>query len=435
MSTLKRLLLPLALVSVLSCTPSNNNHNSATEAGERAPDNGADDDVDNIINDADVQKAIEREFLYDSIVPSATVHPKVTAGIVELTGTVPNLLAHERAALLAETVKGVRAVSNRLVLAPAAREDSEIQRDIEQEIAADIVAKGSGIKVEAKDGVATLTGSVDSWTEKEGAARLAKRVKGVREVDNRITIEYEKTRTDQEIFADIKRRLDWDALVEDGLLKVSVDDGRVALSGIVGSAAEKRRAGSDAWVNGVEEVSTDEVEVKWWALDKYKRSTKFPVRTAGEIKTAIIDAFLLDPRVSLFGVEPEVVGSVVTLTGVVSTLSTKNAAEDIARHTTGVTQVDNEIQVSKSRLTDKEMQSAIESALVRNVITEAFEIVTRVDDGVVTLTGEVDNSAEKAEAQTIAARTPGVKRVENNLAVKNPGGFDANPYLDPPLVE
>jgi hyperosmotically inducible periplasmic protein len=59
-------------------------------------------------------------------------------------------------------------------------------------LASDAEVKGGALMVDAKNGVVTLTGSVDSDKLKNKATKLAKKVKGVKQVVNNLTLK-EKT--------------------------------------------------------------------------------------------------------------------------------------------------------------------------------------------------------------------------------------------------
>ncbi len=197
------------------------------------------------------------------------------------------------------------------------RTDAQISTDIVMALATDRATESYEIDVAVNDGVVTLTGTVESFAEKELAAKVAKGVRGVTGLTNDIDIDYEVERSDAEIKADIEKTLQWDTLVDDGLIDVQVDNGQVRLTGTVGSAAEKRQARYDAWVAGVESVNVEGLDVDRWARDEELRKDKYVAKSADEIKDAVKDALLFDPRVSSFDVSVDVVGSTVTLRGTV----------------------------------------------------------------------------------------------------------------------
>jgi osmotically-inducible protein OsmY len=73
----------------------------------------------------------------------------------------------------------------------------------------------------------------------------------------------------------------------------------------------------------------------------------------------------------------------------------------------------------KVRRADGEIEADIIESLVRDTWTNADRINVEVQDGVVTLTGEVASAAEKRVAGDDAWDTRGVVDVDNNLEIKS----------------
>jgi hyperosmotically inducible periplasmic protein len=67
--------------------------------------------------------------------------------------------------------------------------DDTITNQVMLKLSGDPVVKGGNLKVDVKDGVVTITGAVMQDKQKDRATKLAKKVKGVREVVNNITIQ------------------------------------------------------------------------------------------------------------------------------------------------------------------------------------------------------------------------------------------------------
>jgi hyperosmotically inducible protein len=66
--------------------------------------------------------------------------------------------------------------------------DDLIYNLVRQKLAGDSVVKGGALTVDVKDGVVTISGSVQSEKQKDKAERLAHRVKGVKSVTNQIKV-------------------------------------------------------------------------------------------------------------------------------------------------------------------------------------------------------------------------------------------------------
>jgi len=382
------------------------------------------------LTDPNITSAVEDEILFDMAVDLNDIDVKTTNGVVELTGVVDNILAKERVAKIAQMVKGVRSVVNLVqVVPPLLRSDGSILHDVEVALLRDPATKSYAIKAEVEDNVVTLTGTLGSWAQRNLAEKVVKGVRGVKEVKNKIDIDYKTIRTDPQIKKEVKNVLAWDTLVDDGRIDVDVNKGVVRLSGYVGSAAEKLQAVIKSWVIGAKNVDDSELKVRKWARIPMLREKKYVFKSEDEIKKAINAGLLHHPRVLSFEINPIVNKGVVTLRGVVDNLSAKQAAESVARRTVGVSAVKNRIKVRPEKTTDSEISTNVRKAIGRNPILDRDDIVVTVDNGTAYLYGEVDSYFEKGHANLLAAHVYGVKRVKNNLAVARPRPLAYNPYL------
>lgn len=386
--------------------------------------------------DQDITRAVARELSMDGAVAVDEIEITTRNGAVTLTGEVEHLLARERATRLAELVKGVREVDNRLRVAPGTeRADDSVRLDIESALLADPATAPYPVAVAVENGAATLTGTVPSWAAQQLAVYVASNVKGVTKVRDRIQIAYARTRSDREIEDEIARRLRWDALIDASAIRLDVARGEVRLHGAVGSAAEKTRALHDAWVTGVSAVDHSGLEVQWWMRERARvRPDDVPVARPDEvIEQAIRDALRHDARVAGVRIEPEVTAGIVLLRGTVDHLQARRAAEQLARNVAGVVAVKSHVKVSpRKAVADAALADHVLAALLRNPITARHQVRSAAAQGVVTLTGTVDRYFEKAEAENVTESVPGVIEVQNQLEVAHtPHAFVYEPYLYP----
>src|SRR4051794_7444105 len=81
--------------------------------------------------------------------------------------------------------------------------DSELQREVLNELKWEPSVDAAHIGVSVKDGIVTLAGHVTSYAEKYAAERAAKRVHGVRAVANELEVKLpgSSQRTDEDIAA------------------------------------------------------------------------------------------------------------------------------------------------------------------------------------------------------------------------------------------
>ena len=268
----------------------------------------------NDIKDKDITLSLDLQLMQDDAVDAHMIDVTTVDGIVTLSGSVDNLLAKDQAVRIAESIKGVRAVVNKISVCPLVRSDKEIAKDVKNLLASDPATSAYKIDVKVENGIVTLSGKVKFWNGKQLIAQVAKGIKGVKEIKNKIGFDYEEDdRSDEEIKAAVERRLTLDPYVYDGLIDVNVEDGKVILTGAVGCVAEKTRAYNDAWVAGVASVNTKLLDVRWWLRNEMLKKNKFAMKSDEEIKEAIKDAFLYDPRVFSFNPKIEVNNGIVTI--------------------------------------------------------------------------------------------------------------------------
>lgn len=75
-----------------------------------------------------------------------------------------------------------------LVLAQGTPDDDRIYDAVRRKLADDAEVKGAGFEVVVKNGAVTLQGRVHDERAREKAARIAKKVKGVTSVDNKLKL-------------------------------------------------------------------------------------------------------------------------------------------------------------------------------------------------------------------------------------------------------
>ena len=137
--------------------------------------------------------------------------------------------------------------------------------------------------------------------------------------------------------------------------------------------------------------------------------------------TAIVKSKLaVDNETSSANINVDTMNGVVTLTGIVTTRANKEQAERIARNTEGVTRVINNITVETNG--NHAGMSASDLAILSRIKTRyvAEGVIgpkVEVKDGMVTLTGNVENPQIRIRAENIARATSGVKEVNNMIEV------------------
>jgi osmotically-inducible protein OsmY len=386
-----------------------------------------------VSSDEEIRQAVRDELGRDPHIHDANVQVQVTNGVVALVGTVDNPLSRERAARIAEVVRGVRSVDNRIEVVSPVRPDSEIAADVRKALAYNPATAKMPIRVEVRNAVVTLTGVITSWQEQQLAERVANGVRGVRFTRNDLTTQPKLHRTDAEIEADVKSRLAWDALVEFDPIRVSVRDRQVTLSGTTGSVAERVRAANDAWVDGVRNVDASGLVVGSAQRPDVSLRRLAGSKSDSEIANAIRNAVRYDPRIRAADVTPLVTDGAVTLRGTVDTLSARMAAAALARNIVGVRSLNNQLTVRAPRLvSDAILLNQVSDALVFDPLLDLRDVEIAVKSGQVTLTGSVDTNFEHAEVLDDVSGIANVTRIADQLTVKNPAQpFVYSAWIDP----
>ncbi len=115
---------------------------------------------------------------------------------------------------------------------------------------------------------------------------------------------------------------------------------------------------------------------------------------------------------------------VVTLTGTVANDSHRSLAQDTVESLPGVTRVDNRLTIKgepkddgKAAHSDTWISTKLRTVLLFNRNVSVTKTGIAVDDGVVTLTGEASNQAQKDLTTEYAKDIEHVKEVRNNMTV------------------
>jgi osmotically-inducible protein OsmY len=149
-----------------------------------------------------------------------------------------------------------------------------------------------------------------------------------------------------------------------------------------------------------------------------------------EIREDVTDELQWDPQIT----DPDAIGvavkdGAVTLTGNVSTYVEKLAAARAAERVYGVKAVANDLQVKLAGAPrdDSDIATAIAHVLENNVQVPEGKVHARVQDGWVTLNGEVDYDYQRREVERMVRQVRGVTGVTDLITVK--------PLASPEAVE
>jgi osmotically-inducible protein OsmY len=209
--------------------------------------------------------------------------------------------------------------------------DSDVKRDVLNELMWDPSVTAPEIKVSVRDGIVSLSGSVPHYIEKVAAEHAAQRVGGVKAVADELTVKGEFDKSDQDVAQAALNALQWNYSVPKGV-KVSVDNGWINLSGEV-SWDYQRNAAVKA-VRGLLGVVgvTNDINIK-------------PTLLSSDIKIRIEEALKRSAEIEGREIGVLVSGNKVTLSGHVHSISEREDARFAAWNTPGVMTVENNLTI------------------------------------------------------------------------------------------
>jgi len=213
--------------------------------------------------------------------------------------------------------------------------DSNLQRDITQELQWEPSLRDDDIAVGVRDGVVTLGGFVDSWSEKGRAERIAARVKGVKAIANELEVKVPGpfVRTDAEIAHAATWALEWDITVPHDRIRVKVEKGWITLEGEVEWYSQKEAA---------ERAIRDLTGVR----GVFNAITLAAHITPRDVKKRIKDALHRAVETDAERIAIEITGHKAILTGSVRSYAEFKDSERAARNAPGVTEVDNRLAIA-----------------------------------------------------------------------------------------
>lgn len=214
--------------------------------------------------------------------------------------------------------------------------DTSLRQDIIDELDFEPSVDAAHIGVAVDKGIVTLSGHVGSYVQKLAVEKAVRRVKGVLALAGKIDVRFpaDKKTADDEIARRALSLLHWHALLPEQAVTVTVQDGWVALGGMVewqyqralAESAVRRLSGVAGVVNGI---------------------ILKPAVTSGDIKRRIENALKRNAEIEASKVRISVEGANrVTLEGQVHDWREREVIENAAWSVAGVTRVDDRLQIA-----------------------------------------------------------------------------------------
>jgi osmotically-inducible protein OsmY len=260
------------------------------------------------------------------------------------------------------------------------RSDTALATEVQGRFFADDLVRAGRIDVVARDGVVTVEGTAATEEAKQRALQLARDVEGVNRVDDRLSVADATTQAESLQEASAQQRM---------------SDG----SGTVGTGGARSAAdGPPGWITAqIQAKYFLSGDVKPWNID-VTTSAGGVVELRGEVESAQAKAEAVRLARAVDGV-----------TRVEDRLRVRGAAQEQARQANAHTAVE-EDDTSDAWLTTK-----VQSKYFLDPDIGGLDIDVTTENGVVTLSGDVSNAAERRQAIAIARNTDGVRDVRDQL--------------------
>jgi len=219
------------------------------------------------------------------------------------------------------------------------KSNESLQKDVQDAIKWEPLLNAAEIGVTVKNGIVTLTGTVDSYAKKMEAEDAAKNVLGVSAVVEQIEIKFPNNwnKSNSAIAIEVIDALAGNLAIPKDKIKVKVEDGWVTLEGEVHwnyqKEAAKKTIHTLAGVKGV----MNYIIIKPDSQDEVEKEG---------IELALLRNWSIDDKQIAVDVE----GNNVTLNGNVNSIFQKSEAERIAWNAPGVWSVKNNLMIENDEL-------------------------------------------------------------------------------------
>lgn len=211
--------------------------------------------------------------------------------------------------------------------------NAELQKDVQDAIKWEPLLNSAEIGVIVKDGIVTLTGTVDSYAKKLQAEHATKNVSGVKILveDIKVKLPDPRSKTDVEIASEIIAAFNANSIIPQEKITVKVENGWVDLDGEV------------SW-EYIRDITENAVKYLPGVKGIYNNIIINP-EILNTVEKSDIEKALKRSSIDSSEINVSVSGTTVTLTGNVHTWHQKEEAGRIVWKTPGIQDVKNELTV------------------------------------------------------------------------------------------
>lgn len=216
--------------------------------------------------------------------------------------------------------------------------------------------------------------------------------------------------TDEILKKRVVDQLAWDTRVDASNIQVSAENGIITLTGTVSSYYQRGISEDIAWaITGV--VSVDN------SLDVEFAET-LSVPSDDEIQSWVEQKLRWNTNIDESAITVNVAGGLVTLEGTVPTFWQYTSAKSEADQTTGVIDVTNKLAVVPTeKVTDKVIGERVMERIEQNTLADIDDLEVKVEDGEVTLYGNIPSWTTWRAVYDAAQFTTGVTGVKDHTKI------------------
>ena len=217
---------------------------------------------------------------------------------------------------------------------------------------------------------------------------------------------------DDQIRKNVVDKLVWDGRVEASDIRVEVSDGQVTIFGNVPNYTAKRAVWDQAWSTpGVVSVN-DQIRV-------IHPPTKLPILNDETLQKNVETILTLNSGVDAKKIDVRTDDGKVEMEGAVDSYWKKVKAENLVEDIAGVTKVVNKLFViPDGDYEDKNIAEDLMKIYDKSVYVNSENIDVKVENGVVTLSGDLSSWEAKRTAYNLAQLASGVQDVIDHTNVR-----------------
>jgi len=224
--------------------------------------------------------------------------------------------------------------------------------------------------------------------------------------------------TDSRIESSAAKSYNFKTYLKDDSIKTESKDGVVTLTGTV--AEESHKSLAENTVAGLPDVKSVNNELVVTGEQPAEHSDAW---ITAKVKTAL----LFHRNVSAMGTTIYTKDGIVTIEGVAGSMAEKELTTEYAKDVDNVVEVKNNMTIAANpatadttagdKIDDASITAQVKSSLLSHRSTSALHTTVSTTDGVVTVSGEAKNEAEKSLVTKLATDIVGVTSVINNMTV------------------